>query len=91
MAAIRQAVTGPKAILTQLCLALADLLLQLPSWQNPVQEMVEVLGSDASTVPALLEFLLQLPEEYNSNSRITVTVSGGHITILAIRTDFAFE
>lgn len=66
--------TTPKASRTQLCLALADLLLQLPEWQNPTQEVIQHLGNDPATVLALLEFLHVLPQEMTGNIRINITV-----------------
>lgn len=67
--------TGPKTIIVQLCLALAGLALQLPQWENAVQSMINGFGQDPATVPALLEFLVLLPEELNTNTRIPITVS----------------
>ncbi|KAI6008265.1 armadillo-type protein [Pisolithus orientalis] len=64
---------GPKAIITQLCLALAGLALQLPAWDNAVQTMIETFGPNPATVPVLLQFLKVLPEELTSNTRIPVT------------------
>ena len=62
--------SSSRAIVTQLCIAVADLLLQLPEWQNALQEMIDQLGSSPGTVAALLEFLSILPEEANTNRRI---------------------
>lgn len=76
VSAIRQAATGQRVVLRSLCLALADLLLQVPAWRNPVQSLIDTLGSDPALVPALLEFLAVLPEEYSTNSRVSVSVSG---------------
>lgn len=65
---------GPRTIIVQLCLALAGLALQLPSWENPVQQMIDSFGMNPATVPTLLQFLTNLPEELNTNTRIPVTV-----------------
>ena len=65
---------GPRNILTQLCLAVSGLALQMPSWENPIQSMADVFGANPATVPALLQFLTVLPEELMTNTRITVTV-----------------
>ncbi|KAH7910876.1 armadillo-type protein [Hygrophoropsis aurantiaca] len=65
--------TGPKTIITQLCLAISGLALQLPSWDNPLQTMIEGFGQNPATVPVLLQFLAVLPEELAGNTRIPVT------------------
>jgi transportin-3 len=67
--------TGPKNILVQLCLAISGLALQLPTWENAVQTMIDSFGRNPSTVPTLLQFLTLLPEELNGNTRIPITVS----------------
>lgn len=69
--------SGPKTIITQLCLALSGFALQLPAWENALQTMVETFGTNPATVPVLLQFLTVLPEEVSGNTRIPVTVSGG--------------
>jgi transportin-3 len=66
--------TGPRAITVQLCLALSGLALQLPEWQNPVQDMIDSFGRNPATVPMLLQFLTVLPDEISSNTRIPITV-----------------
>ncbi|WWC88244.1 uncharacterized protein L201_003150 [Kwoniella dendrophila CBS 6074] len=63
---------GSKAVLTQLCLALADLALQMPEWDNVVGGMVDQFGKDPSTVIVLLGFLKALPEEAG-NPRIPLS------------------
>ncbi|XP_035206392.1 transportin-3-like, partial [Stegodyphus dumicola] len=57
--------TSP-VILTQLCLALADLALQMVVWKTPVQDVIERFGSSAQHISTLLEILTVLPEEINS-------------------------
>lgn len=74
--ALKNATSGPKAIVTQLCIALSDLLLQVPEWTNALQEMIDQLGSTPDTVAALLEFLSILPQEMTGETRIRVSV--GH-------------
>ncbi|KAG6332079.1 hypothetical protein ID866_7007, partial [Astraeus odoratus] len=64
---------GPRTIITQLCLAISGLALQLPAWDNVVQTMIETFGTNPATVPALLQFLKVLPEELTGNTRIPVT------------------
>lgn len=66
---------GPRTIMIQLCLAISGLALQLPAWEDPVQNMIDQFGRNPATVPVLLEFLTVLPEELNSNTKIPVTVS----------------
>ncbi|XP_047992380.1 transportin-3 [Leguminivora glycinivorella] len=55
-----------QAILTQLCLALADLALQMPTWKNCTSDLIKSF-SDRSN-PALLEILTVLPQEIDSSS-----------------------
>lgn len=62
-----------RLITTQLCVALANLALQLFSWKDAVAELVNALGSDPQTVPALLEFLKVLPEEFSSSRKLPIT------------------
>ncbi|KFM82504.1 Transportin-3, partial [Stegodyphus mimosarum] len=57
--------TSP-VILTQLCLALADLALQMVAWKTPVQDVIERFASSAQHISTLLEILTVLPEEINS-------------------------
>ncbi|KZT05860.1 ARM repeat-containing protein [Laetiporus sulphureus 93-53] len=64
---------GPRSILTQLCLALSGLALQLPSWEDPMQDMIDSFGRNPATVPAFLQFLTVLPEELCTNTKIPVT------------------
>lgn len=56
------------AIVTQLCLALADLALQMPSWQTPVIDLINRYGGNATSWWPLLEIMTVLPEEVNSRS-----------------------
>lgn len=53
-------------IVTQLCLALADLALQMPSWQKPVVDLIAKFSQ--GNVWPLLEILTVMPEEVNSRS-----------------------
>ncbi|KAH9937196.1 ARM repeat-containing protein [Fomitopsis serialis] len=64
---------GPRTIMVQLCLAISGLALQLPSWEDPVQNMIDSFGRNPATVPALLHFLTILPEELCTNTKIPVT------------------
>lgn len=53
-------------IVTQLSLALADLILQMTSWQKPIADLLSRFGSNEETLWPLLEILIVLPEEVNS-------------------------
>ena len=75
LTALRGCAQGPRTVITQLCLALAGLALQVPQWENVVQSMYDMFGRDPATVPVLLEFLTVLPEELSGNSKIPVSVS----------------
>jgi transportin-3 len=65
---------GSRAVLVQLCLALSDLALQMPSWTNVVGGFVERFGKDPATVNVLLGFLKVLVEE-SGNARLPISVS----------------
>ena len=67
--------SGPRSIVTQLCLSLACLALQMPEWQNVLPQFTELYGKNPETVSCLLEFLKVLPEEINTNNRIPIPVS----------------
>ncbi|KAG7213831.1 hypothetical protein KM043_003045 [Ampulex compressa] len=56
------------AIVTQLCLALADLALQMPSWQKPVVDLINRFAGTAISLWPLLQVMTVLPEEVNSRS-----------------------
>lgn len=53
-------------IVTQLCLALADLALQMPSWNNPTLDLISKFSH--TNIWPLLEILTVLPEELDSRS-----------------------
>lgn len=72
--------SGPRAIIVQLCLAVAGLALQSPGWSNPVAMMIESFGRNSETVPVLLQFLTILPEEL-MNTRIPVTVGESYSNV----------
>lgn len=73
LAALERYHAGPRNVLTQLCLAVAGLAMQLPEWENPVEQIIKSFGMNPETVPALLQFLTTLPEEVNGNTRIPIT------------------
>jgi transportin-3 len=66
--------SSSRVLVRQLCLSLADLLLQIPEWTNAVQGMIEQFGRSPEAVPALLEFLTVLPQENNDHRRLDITV-----------------
>ncbi|KAL0119670.1 hypothetical protein PUN28_007838 [Cardiocondyla obscurior] len=56
------------AIVTQLCLALTDLALQMSSWQKPVVDLINRFGGNTTHLWPLLEIMTVFPEEVNSRS-----------------------
>ncbi|GAA5979043.1 hypothetical protein JCM5350_004214 [Sporobolomyces pararoseus] len=72
--ALRNFATGPRVILTQLCIALADLALQLSNeqWEDPTAAMIEMFGKEPEMAAALLEFLQVQAEEFATNFKIQV-------------------
>jgi len=62
-----KSVTGSTdtVIRTQLCLAMADLILLMPEWKNAVPELMQKL-SEIESMLTLLEVLMLLPEEVDS-------------------------
>ncbi|KAF0521261.1 ARM repeat-containing protein [Gigaspora margarita] len=64
---------GPRKIITQICLSLVALALQMPEWQNVLPQFAELYGKNPDTVKCLLEFLKILPEEVNTNNRIPIS------------------
>lgn len=61
-----ESTTFSAPILTQLCLALADLALQMPSWQNCISDLIKSFSNKNNF--ALLEILTVLPQEVDSSS-----------------------
>lgn len=55
------------AIVTQLCLALADLAVQMPQWKEVVNDLSQRFGTTVERLPILLEILTVLPEEVGSH------------------------
>jgi transportin-3 len=86
LTALETYATGPRNIVVQLSLALVGLALQVPSWDRPVQALIEKFGTNPTTVPTLLEFLTLLPDEVNSNARIPISVS-----LLVLRSHELFQ
>jgi len=63
---------APQIITTQLSLALAALAIQMENWENPVQDITHLFGSNPLTLSLLLDFLTVFPDECE-NRRIPVT------------------
>ncbi|KAJ3908636.1 armadillo-type protein [Lentinula edodes] len=78
LAALETYKSGPRNIVVQICLALAGLAMQFPSWNNAVETMINKFGSNPSTVPTLLQFLTLLPEELHTNHRVPITDDEWH-------------
>lgn len=55
------------AIVTQLCLTLADLAVQMPQWKEVVNDLSQRFGTTLERFPILLEILTVLPEEVGSH------------------------
>ncbi|KAK9355678.1 armadillo-type protein [Lipomyces doorenjongii] len=64
---------GPKIILTQLCLALANLAIQLVQWKSALEDVIRACGNDAASAPIVLEFLKVLPEEASDVKKIPLS------------------
>ncbi|KAL5032389.1 hypothetical protein BDV3_000966 [Batrachochytrium dendrobatidis] len=64
--------SATKNIKTQLCLSLADLTIQLPSWTDPVSHMIQVCSNDSEMMAILFKFLSILPEELLYNNKIQI-------------------
>jgi transportin-3 len=65
--------SGSRAIIIQLCLAVADLAFQMPEWSDVIPSMIERFGRDPQGVVVLLEFLKVLVEE-SENTRLPISV-----------------
>ncbi|KAI9273878.1 armadillo-type protein [Helicostylum pulchrum] len=68
-----QSATGPKAVMVQLCLAVADLAIQLLQWKTVIPDLIEKFNDTPEGAICLLELLKILPEEMNSNTRLALT------------------
>lgn len=56
------------AILTQLCLAVCDLALQMPGWHTPAITFMQQYGNNKESHSFLLELLTLLPEEVKNRT-----------------------
>lgn len=79
LTAIRTFASGPRVILREICIALADLSLQLTAeeWDDPPSAMIALFGSSPDMAGALLEWLGAVVEEYTSNLKIKVSSDFG--------------
>ncbi|KAI9293008.1 ARM repeat-containing protein [Neoconidiobolus thromboides FSU 785] len=57
---------APDHLLTQLCLSLALLAIQLKEWQNVVPGLIQLWSNNMANLRSLLLFLTVLPQEINS-------------------------
>ncbi|XP_013416764.1 transportin-3 [Lingula anatina] len=57
-----------QVIVTQLCLALADLALQMATWKNAARDLIDRFSGNVDHVHCLVEILTVMPEEVNSRS-----------------------
>jgi transportin-3 len=69
-----QSSTGNKAVMVQLCLAVADLAIQLFQWKTVIPDLVEKFSKSPQGANCLLEILKVLPEEMNGNTRLPLSV-----------------
>ena len=60
---------------TQLNIALCDLAIQMPGWDNAVLNMINHFGNHTETMSILLDFLSILPEELLYNTKIRLEVN----------------
>ncbi|KAI8642121.1 armadillo-type protein [Parasitella parasitica] len=68
-----QSSNGPKAVMIQLCLAVADLAIQLLQWKTVIPDLIDKFGKSDHGSVCLLEILKVLPEEMNGNTRLPLT------------------
>jgi len=61
--------------MTQICISIAALALQLTTWNNVIEDIVGAIGTSTNeSLEAVLQFLAVLPEEANDGRRILLTV-----------------
>ncbi|KAL2965113.1 hypothetical protein AAZX31_16G041800 [Glycine max] len=79
--AVKRFSTGPPQLLTQICLALSALVLQVAAHGNPIEQLfysLRNLQSQDDGNFAVLEMLTVLPEEVVDNQRIDSKISSLH-------------
>ncbi|KAJ7932491.1 armadillo-type protein [Mycena leptocephala] len=77
IAALERHHTGPRAIIVQLCLAIAGLALQFPAWTDAVQFMINSFGRNPVAVPTLLQFLTD--DEYSERTAHLLTANSKQV------------
>ncbi|OIW21938.1 hypothetical protein TanjilG_15262 [Lupinus angustifolius] len=78
---VRRFSTGPPQLLTQICLALSSLVLQVVAHGNPIEQLfysLQSLQSQDNGNIAVLEMLTVLPEEVFDNQRFESKISSLH-------------
>ncbi|CAH1762563.1 14097_t:CDS:2 [Entrophospora sp. SA101] len=83
--------SGPRNVITQLCLSIAALALQMQDWKNVTHQVAEFYGKNPETILCLLEFLKILPEEVYTNNRIPISDHEFRIRAKELLTDNANE
>jgi transportin-3 len=67
-------ISGPRPIRTQLCVCLASLAIQLPSWKDVIGTVGNAVGNSFEGGDCLLDFLRILPEEVTEGRKINLSV-----------------
>lgn len=81
--AVKRFSSGPPQLLTQICLALSALVLQVVAHGNPIEQLfysLRNLQSEENGNIAVLEMLTVLPEEVVDNQRIDSKINSLHIS-----------
>ncbi|KAL5058902.1 hypothetical protein RYX36_030506 [Vicia faba] len=79
--AVKRFSSGPPQLLTQICLALSSLVLQVVAHGNPIEQLfysLRSLQSEENGNIAVLEMLTVLPEEVVDNQRIDSKINSLH-------------
>ncbi|CAK8542797.1 unnamed protein product [Lathyrus sativus] len=79
--AVKRFSSGPPQLLTQICLALSSLVLQVVAHGNPIEQLfysLRSLQSEDNGNIAVLEMLTVLPEEVVDNQRIDSKINSLH-------------
>ncbi|KAK5085782.1 Nuclear import receptor [Lithohypha guttulata] len=66
-------VNGPRPIRTQLCICIASLAIQMPTWRNVLQMVGSAVSNSPQGLDSLLDFLRILPEEVTEGRKINLT------------------
>jgi len=76
-----------RAVVTQLCVSVADIAVQCEAWDDPVGDLFRAFSQSEGMVPCLVELLIKLPEE-SRNPRLRVPSSRRPLFASAISTYF---